>query len=255
MKSYIGFWRLGIIRTAIFSALCLFIGTAVFSVSYAEILELKYDDFTVWLDCDRRGATQFHYKAVADSGSHKRNPQFFIDPDVSKRCQQTVTSPYKRPNGDTRYDRGHLVPANHLDGSKRSINQTNFMPNILPQASNMNRGAWLHTEEIVECYRDLEPLEVWGGVIWGNNPEDDHFVNSHGVKTPDSFWKVIIRGDRGIAWIVPNSPKAKRRMLDKYLVSVEEIEALSGLFFDIPADQKSNPRSGSWPIPSGCDKG
>ncbi|HIG39559.1 MAG TPA: hypothetical protein EYQ14_03340, partial [Gammaproteobacteria bacterium] len=40
-----------------------------------------------------------------------------------------------------RYDRGHLVPANHLDYSKKAIKQSNYMTNILPQAANMNRGA------------------------------------------------------------------------------------------------------------------
>jgi endonuclease G, mitochondrial len=251
----IGIRGLVIFRTTFFSALYLFILTVVPSQSRAESLEIIYEGFTVWLDCDRRGATQFYYKAVADSGSHKRNPKFFIDPDIPKRCQQTATSPYNNLNGETRYDRGHLVPANHLDGSKRSINQTNFMSNILPQAAEMNRGAWLQTEEIVECYRDLDPLEVWGGVIWGNNHEDDLFVDSHRVKTPDAFWKIIIRGDRSIAWIVPNTSQAKRRMLDNYLVSIDEIEALTELSFDIPADQKSKPRLGSWTIPRGCNKG
>ena len=225
------------------------------SLAHAETLKLEYEGFTVWLDCERRGATQFYYKADADSGSLKRSPKFFFDNDVPKHCQQIATASYKRPKGEIRYDRGHLVPANHLDGFKRSIRQTNFMTNILPQAANMNRGAWLLTEEIVECYRDLEPLDVWGGVIWGDNPADDHFIKSHGVKTPDAFWKVIIRGDRGIAWIVPNSSDAKRRNLDRYLVSIDEIESLSGLKFEVPADQKSHPRPGSWPIPKGCDKG
>jgi endonuclease G len=50
------------------------------------------------------------------------------------------------------------------------------MTNILPQAANMNRGAWLQTEEIVECYRDIDELLIIGGVIWGNNPKDDYFV-------------------------------------------------------------------------------
>ena len=88
-----------------------------------------------------------------------------------------------------RFDRGHLVPANHLDNSPDAIRQSNFMTNILPQASNMNRGAWLQTEEIAECYRDLEPVTVIGGAIWGDNPRTD-FVASHGVATPDEFWKV-----------------------------------------------------------------
>ena len=40
---------------------------------------------------------------------------------------------------------------------------------ILPQSANMNRGAWLLTEEIVECYRDIGELLVIGGVVWGDS--------------------------------------------------------------------------------------
>ena len=83
---------------------------------------------------------------------------------------------------------------NHLDYSSAAIKATNNMTNILPQVANMNRGAWLETEEIVERYRDISELLVIGGVIWGNNPSDDYFVKSHGVKTPDAYWKVVIRG-------------------------------------------------------------
>jgi DNA/RNA endonuclease G (NUC1) len=53
------------------------------------------------------------------------------------------------------YHRGHLVPANHLDGSEETIKASNTMTNILPQTADLNLGAWLQTEEIIECYRDL----------------------------------------------------------------------------------------------------
>jgi DNA/RNA endonuclease G (NUC1) len=43
------------------------------------------------------------------------------------------------------------------------------MTNILPQAANMNRGTWLLTEEIIECYRDIDELLVIGGVIGGTS--------------------------------------------------------------------------------------
>lgn len=56
------------------------------------------------------------------------------------------------------------------------------------------------------CYRDIDELLVMGGVIWGSNAKDDYFVASHGVRTPDYFWKVIIRDtgqdERAIAWII-----------------------------------------------------
>jgi endonuclease G len=65
-------------------------------------------------------------------------------------------------------------------------------------------------------------------VIWGNNPADDYFVKSHGVKTPDAYWKVVIRGrgqnEQAIAWIVPNSQEAVRKNVNQYLVTVHDIE-------------------------------
>ena len=129
------------------------------------------------------------------------------------------------------------------------------MTNILPQAANMNRGAWLLTEEITECYRDIDELLIIGGVIWGDNPEDDFYVNSHGVKTPDAFWKVIVRNDRVIAQIVPNSSTATRKRLDDYLVSVDEIERTTGETIPVANFLKYDKPSESWIIPRGCDKG
>lgn len=104
----------------------------------------------------------------------------------------------------------------------------------------MNRGAWLLTEEIIECYRDIDELLVLGGVMWGNNPADDYFVQSHRVKTPDAFWKVVIRGNGDtIAWIVPNTKDATMSKLDNYIVTVEEIEKQTGERIPITGDTRT----------------
>lgn len=222
--------------------------------SNSDILMLDYEGFTVWLDCSRRGAVKFQYIAQRDTGNAKRYDTFFFDPNVPAECQQTSAKAYGQ-----NYDRGHLVPANHLDTSPTAIKATNTITNILPQAANMNRGAWLLTEEIVECYRDIDELLVIGGVIWGNNPADDYFVKSHGVKTPDAFWKVVIRGtgqdERAIAWIVPNSQEATKKNLDNYLVTVDEIERITGETIPIADYAKHDKPSASWVLPRGCDKG
>lgn len=218
-----------------------------------DLLKLDYQGFTVWLDCARRGAVKFRYNAQHDTGSAKRNDKFFLDPNVPGECQQTTAKAY----GEN-YDRGHLVPANHLDSSEAAIKATNTMTNILPQAANMNRGAWLLTEEIIECYRDIDELLVIGGVIWGDNPADDYFVQSHGIKTPDAFWKVVIRGtgqnERAIAWIVPNSQDATKKNLDRYLVSVDEVEKVTGEKIPVADYVKHEKPSQSWLIPRGCNK-
>jgi endonuclease G len=218
-----------------------------------SILKLNYPGFTVWLDCTQRGAVKFQYVAQRDNGNSKHYDKFFIDQNAPEACQQFSDKPYGHD-----YDRGHQVPANHLDASEAAIKSTNTMTNILPQTKNMNRGAWLQTEEIVECYRDIDELLVIGGVIWGNNPADDYFVQSHGVKTPDAFWKVIIRGigqdERAIAWIVPNTQDATRKHLDQYLVSVDEIERVTGEKIPVADYAKHEKPPQSWMIPVGCNK-
>jgi len=219
-----------------------------------DLIQREFNGFVVSLDCERRGAVGFFYQLGEDRGNEKRESRFFTDPDIATECQQTSTSSYRSPDGEPKYDRGHLVPANHMDGSKESIRQSNYMTNVLPQALQMNRGAWLLTEEITECHRDLEPLQVWGGVIWGDDTGNDHFLESHGVATPDAYWKVILKSDRGIAWLIPNNHQATRKRLDDYLVSLDHIEDLSGLDFPMPEDVESQPLPASWIVPRGCDK-
>lgn len=204
-----------------------------------DVMRLDDEGFTVWLDCSKRGAVKFRYNAQRDQGNFKRHQKLDLDPNVPRRCQQTSTASYKHPAH--KYDLGHFASANRLDYSKEAIKQSDYMTNILPQAANMNRGAWLLTEKIVECYRDIDELLAIGGVIWGDNPADDYFVQSHGVKTPDAFWKLIIRGkDRVIAWIVPNSKDDSKKRLDQYLVSVQELEQRTGeKFLEVPEFRRS----------------
>jgi len=219
-----------------------------------KILRIDYEGFTVWLDCQERAPIKFQYNAQRDNGNAKRYKKFLLDPNVPSECQQYSADSYGKG-----YDRGHQVPANHLDFSENAIMQSNYMTNILPQTSQMNRGAWLLTEEIVECYRDIDELLVIGGVIWGNNTQDDIFVNSHGVRTPDYFWKVVIRGkasdERVIAWIVPNSKEATKKNLDLYLTSIAEIEKLTGEKLPVADYSRSTKPATSWVIPMGCNKG
>ena len=78
------------------------------------------------------------------------------------------------------------------------------------------------------------------------------------MKAPDAFWKVVIRADgqdqSAIAWIVPNSPEATKNNLDDYLVSVDELEQLTGEKTSVADDVKHDKPSQSWMIPGGCNK-
>jgi endonuclease G len=98
-----------------------------------KLLQLNYEGFTVWLDCEKRGAMKFQYNAQHDTGNAARAKNFKLDPNVPVECQQTSTKGYGHG-----YDRGHQVPANHLDYSpeaiKGLINQKNGLFHDTPGA-------------------------------------------------------------------------------------------------------------------------
>ena len=90
--------------------------------------------------------------------------------------------------------------------------------------------------------------------IWGDRPRTI-FVASHGVAAPDVFWKVLIRRDRAIAWVIPNTAEATRKRLDQYLISIADLEALTGETIAINDWLKEDVPEVSWMMPVGCDRG
>lgn len=228
----------------------------IFSINIVQAEQrLDYRGFSLWIDCEKRSAVKFRYTARKDHGYLPRHRYYSLDPSLSKECQQFTERSYRGLQSNAVYDRGHLVPANHLDNDKLAIQQTNYMTNIVPQTIQLNRGAWLATEEIVECYRDIGPIIVIGGVLWTGNKKNDHFIESHGIKTPDAFWKVLISRRSVIAWLFPNTKQPSRARLDDYLVSINFIEALTGESFDVPIGWKNRKPYTSWSLPGNCDKG
>ena len=90
-----------------------------------------------------------------------------------------------------------------MDENTTIIKESMHMTNIMPQTIILNRQAYLMAEEVFECYRDIVNLNTIVGIIMGNNTANDHFVGSHGVRTPDFYWRIIEKElDRDvIAWI------------------------------------------------------
>lgn len=218
--------------------------------------EVFYEGFTVWLDCKQHGAIRFRYNAQRDTGNFPRSSTFRLDPAVPYECQPSSTNTFKTTApGALTYERGHLVPANHMDYSELAIKQSNYMTNILPMAYQLNHGAWDSTEEIIECLRDTQELLVIGGVIWGTIKKNDHFVGSHNIKTPDKFWKVIIAGDGStIAWLMPNNASATKANLDKFLITPAKLESQSRQKLpEVPKAWRKKKPLTSWAIPDGCD--
>ena len=121
----------------------------------AEISKLEYHGFTLWFDCKAKVAIRFQYTLDRDVGAIRRIHKYYHDPILAPYCQQFETLSYNKNKNIEGYDRGHLVPYNHMDQSLIASHQTNYMTNILPQTKEMNRGAWYLTEEITRMLSRL----------------------------------------------------------------------------------------------------
>lgn len=211
-------------------------------------------------DCSIHSATRYEYTLTADTGSAARPSSFYKDPDLPAGCLgQTSTASYASIKSG--YDRGHLVTSNHMDYDATYIRRANYMTNIVPQVSSFNQGIWVKAENVAECYRDIAPVDVYGGVVYGD-AANDYFLASHGIPTPEFFWKTIITRDpntgtaKAISWIIPN--EANLGSLDNYLVTIADLEELLGASYvaiNAPASLKNMLPASTWPQPAGCDLG
>ena len=55
----------------------------------------------------------------------------------------------------------------------------------------MNRGIWLLTKEIPECYRDIDELLIIGGVLWAITESMFSSLNLMGLKHQIFFGKSL----------------------------------------------------------------
>jgi endonuclease G, mitochondrial len=217
----------------------------------AEVIEMQYEGYRSWIDCDAHSVVRVEYLAKADVGDLTIAKNFKFDPNIPERCRQFSTSTYKVP-GEESYHRGHQVTMNHLDYSIGAMKESNFITaNILPQTSELNTQSWRESELYVECQRDAYKdanrpnYGVWvtAGPLYIEGETNTKFLHSHGIVTPSHFWKVTVAGDRDSidevkAWIMPNSHEATREKVDSYLVSVDDVENATGLDFNLSEEQE-----------------
>jgi endonuclease G, mitochondrial len=71
---------------------------------------------------------------------------------------------------------------------------------------------------------------------------NDYFLTSHGIPTPEYFWKVILSADKPIAWYIPSR---------SYLVSITELEGKLGVAM-VDAPQSLKTSRATWTLPAGC---
>ena len=123
-------------------------------------------------------------------------------------------------------DRGHLAPLASFRGG--NWQETNYLSNIVPQKSDLNRTTWLELEKYVrDLVREHGEVYVITGTAYHKlifklpSADEPH-------KVPSAFWKVVMYNGKLESYIYEQeTPKGADFKLGETALS--EIEGFSGL--------------------------
>ena len=142
------------------------------------------------------------------------------------------------------YDRGHLAPNYAIAAvhGSRAQRDTFYMSNMSPQRPDLNRRLWQRLEEVVidHFVERFGVVQVITGPVFA-----ERFVNGVTqrvglVEIPEAFYKIIVvpaEEPLALAFIMPQKVNGNEP-LDNFLVSIDEVEARTGLNFfpSLPED-------------------
>lgn len=169
--------------------------------------------------------------SLSENTPHLKRPESFS---ADWRNLGLITSSDYTNSG---YDRGHMAP-NHaislLYGKQAQV-ETFLMTNITPQKPSLNQKLWQRLEEMELDSFTPKFKEVWvyTGPLF--DEKTTRLKSSYFVEIPDAFYKIYVGVEangtlKTLAVIVPQNAKANDRM-EKYLVSIDEVERRSGFDF------------------------
>lgn len=152
-----------------------------------------------------------------------------------RRDRGVPTAPDPGDYKSSGYDRGHMAPNYAIVtryGEKAQQN-TFLMSNIAPQTPALNRGAWRELEHRIADLWTARYGEIW--VIVGTIPSTGgEKVRSTDIDVPAAYYQLIVAEEgmdvRAMAVVMPqNVPYGAYAA--RYLVSIDELEAMTGLDF------------------------
>lgn len=176
------------------------------------------------------------------------------------------------------YDQGHIVPNGDMSRTLRAMLQTFMMSNMAPQHCAFNRGTWQILESLVRDWTTRTGgVYVISGSVFdrdanGRRDQDDAAVRMESdngdtrVAVASHHFKIIAQETGpgeivAISFLLPHvsdkigaGQAAQRQYLTDHLVSILELEAVTGLRFfpDLPQDRavalKQAKASGLWPV-------
>ncbi|QQE12208.1 DNA/RNA non-specific endonuclease [Planctomycetota bacterium] len=235
----------------------------------------KYRGFSVYYDGQAMGPRWTAIKLTAEMadahGEVKRSSKFKSDKWLVRNGYEVSNhKDYNNEKGKRVWDRGHMVQFDDARGWGYDAGKDSFYTtNVWPQVGKLNQLAWLQLERICTEYaRDYGVVWVFTGPVFKGEGKSmgSGFLPGRKVWKPDGFYKIVVRKSAGdkveaLAFYLPNvESRVKGMALSKYVVSVDEIEGMTGLDFmyelnDVVEDKVEAKRGPMWRDVKGKGKG
>jgi endonuclease G, mitochondrial len=189
---------------------------------------IRHRYYTLLYSEEHEQALWVAYKLEAHQtkGNTRRQDDFRPDPSVPTG---SATPEDYRGSG---YSRGHLAPVADFRFDPQAMNETFFMSNMSPQTHQMNAGIWNDLEQQVRYWlgRDRQFYIVSGPLLKKGLPK---IGQQNRVSVPEQYYKIIVDIQepeiKAIAFLMPN--RDSKEPFEKFVVSIDELETLSGLNF------------------------
>lgn len=215
-------------KKPITSLFFLFLATILFSQDYTPVSDgehIKHTYYSLSYDEAHEQAKWVYYELTPTSisGAVSRTDNFRPDTKVSTKSAQLID--YKGSG----YDRGHLAPAGSMTQNRLAMSESFFMSNMSPQDPSFNRGIWQQLESGVRNWvPEKGHLYVVTGPVFKDNIGR---IGVNQVTVPGYYYKIVYSpsDQQMIAFLLPN--KKGENALTHYVVSVDSIEALTGIDF------------------------
>lgn len=187
----------------------------------------------------------YELKASHLSSTNHKRPYFEIDDAVK------TGAAHWRNYKNSGYDKGHLCPAGDRRFTKTAHDETFLTSNISPQEHEFNAGIWNRLEQKTRYWAKKHNgvFVVTGGILENNLKT----IGDEGVAVPNQFYKIILDNSNDkvkmLAFLIDH--KDSDLPLYKFVVSVDSIEALTGIDFfpmlddaiEVPLEATSNYKS------------
>lgn len=158
---------------------------------------------------------------------HKRKDTFKPDPAVS-----TGSATYDDYGTSPEYDAGHLLPCRQMQFDCTAMSETFYMSNMSPQHKDFNRHKWSYLEKLERniAWRNGGLYVITGPVLTSTRGT---IGLTNRISIPNYYYKVFLShseaGIKAIAFLLPNEKTSVP--FEDYVVSIDSLEALSGIDF------------------------